>query len=125
MPGRVSPVFYEQGRGGGGAPNLPHERYRYHPRLCSRPGPLEVHAPLARRFRSQSAGIGEIRRVVGEQPRTHGVKVKVPLHPAHVKTVFGWGFRSSGTTTGCTRALDSPTQLADATAEFDLSTSSP
>ncbi len=76
----ASPVFYEQGRGGGLRSSFREERYSYHPHLCALPGPLKIHGALAERFASHAcAGFPHIRSVTGPVPYIY---VQTPQDPA-------------------------------------------
>ena len=65
----VPALFYEHGRGGGGASSLPGGDFVFHPHLCALPGPLAVHAALRRRLGWRpSPAWGSIRAEIGPQP---------------------------------------------------------
>lgn len=62
-------LFYEHGRGGGGASSPASGDFVFHPHLCALPGPLEVHSVLRRRLAwRRSPNWGSVRRELGPQP---------------------------------------------------------
>jgi hypothetical protein len=63
-----SPVFYENGRGGGYDSSLPEGDYKFHPHLCAIPGQLTPHS-LLRRFPSlRVTDFPKIRKDIGRRP---------------------------------------------------------
>lgn len=62
-------LFYEQGRGGGGASVDALERFPLHAHLCSLPMDVPLHTFLAQRYRCLSIlGLAELRCATGNQP---------------------------------------------------------
>lgn len=74
------PVFYEHGRGGGGASAFAEEDYAFHPHLCSLPGSLRIHEPLSELFASSPAPLPGLREQIGFRPYIY---VHTPFDAGH------------------------------------------
>jgi len=63
------PLFYEQGRGGGGARTDPADRFPLHAHLCSLPARVDLHALLGQRYlRLPAADAAMLPEIVCDRP---------------------------------------------------------